>query len=105
MPKVINVCLLDQLPPGSSRLVECEDIEVGVFNCGGTIYAIENRCSHDNGPPADGTFEQDGCTVECPRHGSKFDLRTGEPLSLPAYVPVDIFPVSVEDNVVKVTLE
>ena len=75
------------------RLVEWEDLEIGVFNCAGTVYAIEDRCSHDNGPLVEGELDQDACTVECPRHGSLFDLSTGKPQELPAYVPVDTFPV------------
>ena len=52
-----------------------------------------------------GEFDQETCTVECPRHGSRFDLRTGKPLTLPAYVPVDTFPVSVEDGVIKLEVD
>ena len=52
-----------------------------------TIFAIEDRCSHDDGELVEGEFDEDDCTVECPRHGSLFDLRTGKPLNLPAYVP------------------
>lgn len=105
MPELTEVCPLAELPPGCSRVIEWEDLEVGVFNCGGTIYAMENRCSHDDGPLADETFEQLRCTIECPRPGSKFDLRTGQPLMLPAYIPVETFPVVIEDGVIKVALD
>jgi 3-phenylpropionate/trans-cinnamate dioxygenase ferredoxin subunit len=101
----IDVCPLTDLPPGAMRLVEWEDLEIGVFNCGGTIYAIEDRCSHDDGPLVEGTLDQTRCTVECPRHGSQFDLRTGKPLTLPAYEPVDTFPVSVEEGIVRIEVE
>ena len=87
------------------RLVEWEDLEIGVFNCKGEIYAIEDRCSHDNGPLIEGELDQETCTVECPRHGSRFDLRTGRPKTLPAYQPVDTFPVTVEDQIVKVEVD
>ena len=60
---------------------------------------------HDDGPLAEGEFEQDGCTVECPRHGSLFDLRTGKPLNLPAYVPIDTFPVLVENGTIRVEVD
>jgi 3-phenylpropionate/trans-cinnamate dioxygenase ferredoxin component len=99
--EIISVCPLAELPPGARRIVEWEDLEIGVFNCGGELLAIEDRCSHDNGPLAEGEFDEATCTVECPRHGSLFDLRTGAPRSLPAYVPVDTFPVLVEDDTVK----
>jgi 3-phenylpropionate/trans-cinnamate dioxygenase ferredoxin subunit len=103
--EIVDVCPLSELPPGAMRLVEWEDLEIGVFNCAGTIYAIEDRCSHDDGPLVEGTLDQSKCVIECPRHGSEFDLRTGKPLTLPAYEPVDTFPVIVEDGIVRVAVE
>ena len=105
MPQIIEVCPVRELAPGEMRLVEWEDLEIGVFNCEGTLYAIEDRCSHDDGPLVEGTLDQAACTIECPRHGSRFDLRTGKPLNLPAYVPVDTFPVTVEDGVIRVEVD
>jgi 3-phenylpropionate/trans-cinnamate dioxygenase ferredoxin component len=87
------------------KMVEWEDLEIGVFNCNGEIYAIEDRCSHDNGTLVEGILNQDNCTVECPRHGSEFDLKTGKPITLPAYVPVETFPVLVEGDQIKVEVE
>ena len=103
--QVIDVCSLSQLPPGERRLVEWEDLEIGVFNCGGTVYAIEDRCSHDDGPLIDGELDEESCTIECPRHGSRFDIRTGKPKTLPAYVPVDTFAVIIEDDTIKLEVE
>jgi 3-phenylpropionate/trans-cinnamate dioxygenase ferredoxin subunit len=105
VPQIIEVCPVDDLKPGERRLVEWEDLEIGVINCAGTVYAIEDRCSHDNGPLAEGEVDQEHCTVECPRHGSLFDLKTGEPMTLPAYVPVDVFPVIIEDEKIKLEVE
>ena len=105
MSPVIDVCPLSDLPPGATRIVEWEDLEIGLFNCKGQILAIEDRCSHDNGPLAEGEFDEDNCTVECPRHGSLFDLKTGKPMTLPAYVPVDTFPVIIEDETIKLEVE
>ena len=105
MSEIIEVCPVDELQPGQSRLVEWEDLEIGVFNCGGNLYAIEDRCSHDDGPLAEGGFDEQACTVECPRHGSLFDLKTGKPMTLPAYVPVDTFPVIIEDETIKLEVE
>ena len=105
MAEWIDVCPEDELPPGGMKRVPFEDVEIGVFNCGGTLFAIEDRCSHDNGVLLDGELDQARCSVECPRHGSVFDLRTGKPLNLPAYVPVDTFPVRVDGGVVQVEAE
>ena len=101
----IPVCPAAELSPGTMRLVEHEGTKIGVFNCDGTLYAIEDRCSHDNGPLAHGEFDAETCTVECPRHGSLFDLRTGAPKTLPAYVAVDTFPVIIADDLIKLEVD
>ncbi len=105
MSPLIDICRLEELPPGERRLVELDDLDIGVFNCGGQLFAIEDRCSHDDGELAEGELDVEDCTVECPRHGSRFDLRTGTPLNLPAYVPIDTFPVTVEDGVIRVEVD
>ncbi len=105
MSETIDICPLEELPPGSTRVVEWEDLEIGVFNCNGTFYAIEDRCSHDDGPLAEGPLDESRCAVECPRHGSLFDVRTGKPTTLPAYVPVETFDVRVEDDMIKLEVE
>ena len=105
MPEIIDVCTVSELPEGERKLVTWEDLEIGVFNCDGSYFAIEDRCSHDDGPLAEGEFDAETCTVECPRHGSLFDLRTGKPKTLPAYEPVDTFPVHVDNDTVKLEVE
>ena len=105
MSEIIDVCALDELPPGAIRRVEWEDLEIMVVNCGGEVLAMEDRCSHDNGDLADGELDPSRCAIECPRHGALCDLRSGRPLNLPAYVPVDTFPVSVQDGRVRVAVE
>ena len=105
MAEILDICSVSELPPGASRVVEWEDLEIGIFNCNGEILAIEDRCSHDDGNLVEGELDQATCTIECPRHGSRFDLRTGKPLNLPAYVPVDTFPVAVEDGVIKLEVD
>jgi 3-phenylpropionate/trans-cinnamate dioxygenase ferredoxin subunit len=101
---LIDVCPVEELPPGSVKIVRAGSVAVGVYNLDGEYYAIEDRCSHDDGPLAEGEFDPDEAVVICPRHGSKFDIRSGRPLSLPAYEPVDTFPVTVEDGWVKVDI-
>lgn len=100
----VDVCPVEELPPGSMKLVGQGLDQVGVYNCGGEYRAIEDRCSHDDGPLCEGDWEPDECVVVCPRHGSRFDLTTGRPLSLPAYVPVAVYPVEVADGMIRVDL-
>ena len=77
---------------------------VGVYNCGGTLYAIEDRCSHDDGPLCEGDFDAEEGIVVCPRHGSRFDIRTGDALTLPAFQPVSTYRVYVADGQVRLDL-
>ena len=101
----IDVAPADEFPPGSFKLVVAGPGEfVGVYNCGGTLYAIEDRCSHDDGPLCEGDWDEESCWVVCPRHGSQFDLATGVPRSLPATEPVPTFPVKVVNGSVVVEL-
>jgi 3-phenylpropionate/trans-cinnamate dioxygenase ferredoxin component len=105
MTPLVDICPVSELPPGATRVVEVEDLEIGIVNCGGRILAIEDRCSHDDGDLFEGDIDFDACTVECPRHGSLFDLESGKPLNLPAYVPVDTFEVRVEGDMIRVEVE
>jgi 3-phenylpropionate/trans-cinnamate dioxygenase ferredoxin subunit len=98
----LTVCPLEELPPGEVKIVRAGELAIGVYNLDGDLYAIEDRCSHDDGPLAEGDFDSEEGVAVCPRHGSKFDIRTGRALTLPAYIPVDTFEVTVEDGVVKV---
>ena len=105
MPE-IEVCPLEEFLPGTVRIVEASPLlTIGVYNCDGQLFAIEDRCSHDDGELVEGELDEEDCAIECPRHGSRFDLRTGKPLNLPAYVPVDTFPVVVEDGVIRVEVD
>jgi 3-phenylpropionate/trans-cinnamate dioxygenase ferredoxin component len=98
----VVVAPLAEFGPGSVKIVDLGWVSIGVYNCGGELYALEDRCSHDDGPLCEGDWDEDLCRVVCPRHGSSFDLHTGRPLSLPAIEPVETYPVLVEDGVVKV---
>ena len=97
----LTVCPVAELPPGEVKIVRAGELAIGVYNLGGEYYAIEDRCSHDDGPLAEGEFDAQACTVECPRHGSLFDLTTGRPKTLPAYVPVRTYGVKIVDDTVK----
>ena len=105
MSELLEVCTVDELPSVQRRTVEWEGTEIGVFNCDGEFLAIEDVCTHDGGTLGDGPLDMTACTVECPRHGALFDLRTGAALTLPAYMPVETFPVLVEDGQIKIEVE
>jgi len=99
---LITVGPVEELPPGAVKIVHVGQVVVGVYNLAGEYYALEDRCSHDDGPLAEGDFDEATGVAICPRHGANFDIRTGKALTLPAYEPVETFSVVVEDGVVKV---
>jgi len=101
---LVDVAPVDEFPPASVKIVRAGSIAVGVYHLDGEYYAIEDRCSHDDGPLAEGDFDPEDAVVICPRHGSRFDIRTGRPLTLPAFEPVETFPVVIEDGWVKVDI-
>jgi 3-phenylpropionate/trans-cinnamate dioxygenase ferredoxin subunit len=98
----VTVGPAEELPPDSMKIFSAGGLYVGVYNVDGQLYAIEDRCSHDDGPLCEGDWDPETAVVICPRHGANFDLRTGEPLTLPAYEPVETYAVRVEDGEVKV---
>lgn len=82
MSDFVTVCRVSDLPDPGKMLVEVEDRLVALFHVGGKFYALDDVCTHDGGPLADGQL--DGFTIACPRHGAQFDIRTGQALSMPA---------------------
>jgi 3-phenylpropionate/trans-cinnamate dioxygenase ferredoxin subunit len=95
-----DVAPADELQPGDFRIVDIDDVEIAVINCDGRFYAIEDVCTHDGGELTGGEIE--GCEIECPRHGARFNVKTGEALSAPAYEPIATFPVRIEGGIVQV---
>jgi 3-phenylpropionate/trans-cinnamate dioxygenase ferredoxin subunit len=84
--------------PGEYKLVWDGDTPIAVYNIDGALYAVEDTCTHDGGDLAGG--EVFGFEVECPRHGARFDLRTGAVTKPPAYEPIASFPVCEENAVI-----
>ena len=96
--------LAAEIVAGKTRDYQVGEHSILVANCNGTFYAIEDRCTHDDGPLADGRLYQ--CQVECPRHGAKFDMKTGKATALPAFSPVASYPCRVNDKgEIEVSLE
>lgn len=96
----VDVAPAAELGPGQVRVVDADGTPIAVFNVDGSYYAIEDVCTHDGGELATGKFEGD--EIECPRHGARFCVRTGEALCAPAWEPTATFPVRVENGVVQV---
>ena len=96
MAEFVKVAKISEVPPGTRKLVDFEEVTVALFNLEGQFYCIEDVCTHDGGPVAEG--ELDGFTIECPRHGALFDIRDGAVLSMPAVTPVPIYEVKVEGD-------
>jgi len=88
--------------PGEAKVYEVSGRRIALCNVEGTFYAIDDTCTHDGGPLGEG--ELHGGQIECPRHGARFDVRSGRAVALPAVMPVRSYPVQVEDGVVKVGL-
>lgn len=88
---------LSDLRPGRPVKVQRGDVHVALFKIeggDGGLYAVEDVCTHDDGPLAEGVVE--GREIRCPRHGARFDLRSGDALSMPAVTPIRTFPVKTE---------
>ena len=81
----LDVCPLEELPPGTVKIVRGGELTIGVYNLDGGLYALEDRCSHDDGPLCEGDFDLEEGFAVCPRHGAHIDIRTGKALTLPAY--------------------
>lgn len=96
----IDVATATEFSPGSCRVVDADGVAIAVFNVNGRYCAIEDLCSHESETLSNGTV--DGFEITCPRHAARFSLITGDALSPPAYEPVAVFPVRVEDGMVQV---
>ena len=98
----IDVAPAADIASGSWRTVDAGDVEIVVVNVDGRFYAVEDQCTHDGGNLAGGRVE--GCEIICPRHGARFDLRTGDVTAPPAYEPIETFPVRVSDGMVQIQI-
>ena len=95
-----NEFAVADLPPGAITLVQVDDEDVAVYNCGGGIYATANACTHAEGPLNEG--ELSGCIVTCPWHDSQFDVRDGSVVRGPADEPVATYTVTIADGIGRV---
>ena len=92
----LDVAGIDELGPGSRRVVDVDGVAVAVFNLDGEYFAIQDICTHDGGELANGKLE--GEVIICPRHGARFSIKTGAVLGPPAYEDVRTYPVRVAEG-------
>jgi 3-phenylpropionate/trans-cinnamate dioxygenase ferredoxin subunit len=103
MPEFVKVATRGELPPGGKKLVDIDGRAIALFNVDGAFHAIDDVCTHDGGPLAEGELQ--GCEIQCPRHGARFDVRTGRPLCMPAIEPVAVHPTEVQGDDILVAVE
>lgn len=94
MANYVKVARTDEIGPGEKKIVDVDGMLVVIVNIDGQFFAIEDVCTHDGGPLGEGKLE--GCQLICPRHGARFDIRTGEALTLPAFEAAPTYAVKVQ---------
>ena len=105
----IAVAKAGEILPGKPKIVEAARTRIALFKVDPDVganqglYAIEDVCTHDDGPVAEGPVE--GSVIECPRHGARFDIKTGAVLCMPAITPVRTFPLRVAGDTVEIEVE
>ena len=104
MSERVVLCRRDELASGEARKFDVHGTSVALVRIEDDFYVIGDTCSHENYSLSEGEVWSDECELECPRHGSTFDLKTGEPCSLPATMPVPVFEVEVSGDEVAVVL-
>ena len=104
MSSFVKVSSRRELPEGGKKLAEVDGRPIALFNVDGKFYAIDDVCTHDGGPLSDGTLDAKACTIACPRHGAKFDIKNGAALTMPATQATEAHEVKVEGGDVFVKL-
>ena len=103
MAAFVKIATTADIPPGKVNVYEVDGRQIAVCNVDGTFYAIDDICTHDGGSLDQGELEDD--QIECPRHGARFDVKTGRALTLPAVMPVQSYPVQVTGDAIEVSVE
>ena len=102
MPQYLKVAVRSEIPTGGKKLVDLDGRAIALFNVDGEYFAIDDVCTHDGGPLAEGELE--GIAIRCPRHGARFDVRSGKALGFPAFEPVETHSVDVRGEDIYVAL-
>ena len=104
VPETLRLCGRDDLQPGQARRFDTGGLRIALVRIGDEFFAVADRCSHEDYSLADGEVWAEECELECAKHGSTFDLRTGQPCSLPATRPVATYDLVVDDDSVSVVV-
>ena len=96
MAEWVKVCEVDELAPGEKKQLDLDGLEVAVFNVEGEYYVIEDVCTHDGAPLCHGKFS--GEEIACPRHGARFNVKTGAAMCMPAVEPVETYAVKIDGS-------
>jgi 3-phenylpropionate/trans-cinnamate dioxygenase ferredoxin subunit len=102
--ETVTLCKRDELSPGEARRFDVAGRRIALVRIGDEFHAVDDECSHEDYSLAEGEVWADECEIECPRHGSTFDLLTGEPCSLPATQPIAVYKIVVDGDSVAVEL-
>ena len=102
--ETVALCAPSELAPGQARRFDVSGHSIALVRIGDQFYAVDDECSHEDYSLSEGEVWTDECEIECPRHGSTFDLLTGAPCSLPATQPVAVYELQVDDATVAVVL-
>lgn len=103
MAEWVTVATADEIAPGRIKVAEVGERRIAVCNVSGRFYAIDDVCTHDGGSLDQG--ELIGEQVECPRHGARFDVKTGRAVRLPAVMPVETYEVRQQDGQIQVRID
>ncbi len=98
-----RLCALSDLPEGEARVFTVGEWRLAAARSGTAVFVVEDRCSHDDGELGQGVVHgltADGCEIECPRHGARFDMATGRATHMPAVAPIETFESKVEDDTI-----
>src|SRR6202050_2444294 len=104
MRESVRVWSREELQPGTAKRFDVGSHRIALVRVHDDFYALGDRCSHEDYSLSEGEVIEDACEIECWKHGSTFDLRTGDPCSLPATKPVPVYPVRINGDDVMVEL-
>jgi 3-phenylpropionate/trans-cinnamate dioxygenase ferredoxin subunit len=103
MSEIYRVCKISDVPDPGMEVFEISERFIVLFHVNGAFFALDDACTHDGGPLGEGVL--DGYQIICPRHGARFDVRTGQALSMPAVHATPTYKVEIEGNDVFVRIE